>query len=71
MHEAWLQLYHGIEMKIFDFLKKCATIIYNEKKDRESKYHLISHEENFEGSGHIYGKIRVKAAIPHRSPFFS
>lgn len=47
-------------MKILSFFQKCAKIIYDEKKHRESKYALISHEENFEGTGHIYGKIRVR-----------
>ena len=47
-------------MKIFDFFKKCATIIHEEKRDREIKYDFISHEENFERTGYIYGKIRVR-----------
>lgn len=41
-------------------VKTCLNIFKDEKKDRQSKYEVISHEDNFENSGKIYVKVRVK-----------
>lgn len=45
---------------IINFVRRCIAIIKSEKISREGKYEVISHEENFEGSGSIYVKIRLK-----------
>lgn len=45
---------------ITNFIRSCFKIIKFEKMNREGKYEVISHEENYEGSGSIYVKIRLK-----------
>ena len=47
---------------IINFIRNCLLIIKSEKIDREGngKYEIVSHEENFEGTGLIYVKIRLK-----------
>jgi len=42
------------------FFANCISMFKIEKKDRESKYEIISHEENYNGTKNIYAKIRVK-----------
>lgn len=42
------------------FLEKCSILYRNEKDDRTIKYDICSHEENYEGTGKIYAKVRVK-----------
>lgn len=55
-------------MKLFRYLiEKCAVIIATGKEERESKYEVISHEENFDGTGHIYAKVRLRGI---RKTFF-
>lgn len=49
---------------IVNFFKSCFSIIKKEKIEREIKreikYEVIAHEENFQNTGFIYVKIRVK-----------
>ena len=37
-----------------------SNIFSFEKKERESKYEVISHEENYNNTGEVYLKVRIK-----------
>jgi len=47
-------------MKLFDFIGRFIPLFKNKVNEIKSNFDLISHEENFEGTGKIYGKVRVR-----------
>ena len=45
---------------IINCIRRCFLIIKTEKIDRKGQYEIIAHEENYEGTGFIYVKMRIK-----------
>lgn len=46
--------------KLNSILDYIRSIFSFEKKERESKYEVISHEENYNNTGEVYLKVRIK-----------
>jgi hypothetical protein len=46
--------------KMTSMMGYISNIFSFEKKERESKYEVISHEENYNNTGEVYLKVRIK-----------